>query len=156
MIYDPTLAGDPIEMGAAVEVFSGQPAGVVLTSTFQLASSKSWFGHAEPAAGVVGIAHTLLSQNQQARLPIMHLRTLNPLVGSVLEADAAAGEAAADSRRIQMSRQQAPMMMHQDTALERTGMSAFAFQVNVQSWTAWTTHHTYGHQAERAHMWQQW
>lgn len=125
----PTLPGDPIEMGAATEVFSGPAAANRLTGSFKLASSKSWFGHGEPAAGVVGIAHSLLSHQQQAQLPIMHLRTINPLVESVLEEAAAGGRGAGGGRSFQMSRQQVPVVLQQATANIQTGISAFAFQV---------------------------
>jgi hypothetical protein len=81
---------------------------------------------------MVGIAHALLSHQQQVQLPIMHLRTLNPMVASMLEASAAAGSA---SRGLHMPRQggAAALAGLQDggVVLPRTGISAFAFQVRA-------------------------
>lgn len=45
------LAGDPIEVGAATAVMQGGGNSVRLTA------AKSRIGHAEPAAGTVGILH---------------------------------------------------------------------------------------------------
>lgn len=42
-----TSLGDPIEMGAAAAVYGRRPSGASLT----LFTSKTWLGHAEPAAG---------------------------------------------------------------------------------------------------------
>lgn len=94
-----------------------------------LSSSKSWYGHAEPGAGMVGIAHALWAQQQQAQLPIMHLRTNNPMVASMLESTAAGGAQGC----IFMPRQARPAAQ---TSLlggvaARTGVSAFAFQVGL-------------------------
>ena len=51
-----------------------------------LLASKSWLGHAEPAAGLVAVAQTTAALQGHARMPILHLSTLNPYVSSVLEA----------------------------------------------------------------------
>eukprot|EP00883_Tetradesmus_obliquus_P011533 jgi/Sobl393_1/4315/SZX67650.1 len=128
-----TSLGDPIEVGAFTEVFSAQAAAAAAGSAahpFQLASSKASFGHAEPGAGIVGIFHTLFAQQQQVQLPIMHLRQLNPLVGSVLEAAAAAH--GTRLRAFHMPRQAGPAVVAGvetgAAAGSRTGISAFAFQ----------------------------
>lgn len=114
------LQGDPIEVGAAAAVF-----GAAAAQPFLLASSKSWFAHAEPAAGIVGIAHSLAASAAGASLPIMHLRHLNPLVGSALPA--AQGQQPAWS----MPRQLGGAAVAGTSPLRRTGISAFAFQVTV-------------------------
>jgi acyl transferase domain-containing protein len=75
-----TPLGDPIEVGAAAAALDGATREQPLT----LLSSKSWLGHAEPAAGVLGIAHAMLALAQQAALPLLHLRRPNPFVASAL------------------------------------------------------------------------
>jgi hypothetical protein len=75
---------------------------------------------------MVGIAHTLLSHQQRVQLPIMHLRTLNPMVAGMLEASATAGSA---GRGVHMPRQAGPGALDSGAVLTRTGVSAFAFQV---------------------------
>jgi hypothetical protein len=90
---------------------------------------------------MVGIAHALLSQQQEVQLPIMHLRTLNPMVASMLETSAAAGSA---SSGLHMPRQGGPAALAglQDggVVLPKTGVSAFAFQVRTSfamKWLSW-------------------
>jgi hypothetical protein len=125
-----TLAGDPIEVGAFTEVFSAASHAHNTPHPFQLSSSKASFGHAEPGAGIVGIFHTLFAQQHNVQLPIMHLREVNPLVGSVLEAAAAAN--AERLRAFHMPRQAGPAMLgaaeQGGAAGFKTGISAFAFQ----------------------------
>lgn len=102
------------------------------TSLLSLSSSKSWYGHAEPGAGMVGIAHALLAQQQQLQLPIVHLRTLNPMVVSMLETSSASGPA---QGLLHMPRQAGPgargSLFDGGLVLPRTGVSAFAFQVSL-------------------------
>lgn len=117
-------AGDPIEVGALAEVFLPSPAAANTSDLLSLSSSKSWYGHVEPGAGMVGIAHSLLASQQQVQLPIMHLRAVNPLVASMLEASAAG----ASHRRLHMPQQAGPASLA-GVLLPRTGVSAFAFQV---------------------------
>lgn len=133
-------AGDPIEVGAIAEVFMAAAGTSRASQTAQspllLLSSKSWFGHAEPAAGMVGIAHALLAQQQCAQLPIMHLRSLNPMVVSMLEVHStvptAAGAAAARRRSLHAPCQAGPAAHTGGVrGLARTGVSAFAFQVRL-------------------------
>ena len=47
-------AGDPIEVGAATSVLKGGASGLHMTA------AKSRMGHAEPAAGAIGILHVRL------------------------------------------------------------------------------------------------
>jgi hypothetical protein len=81
----------------------------------------------------------LFAQQQQEQLPIMHLRELNPLVGSVLEAAAAAN--AARLRSFHMPRQAGPAVLiagqQGDAAGFRTGISAFAFQGELTGKLHW-------------------
>lgn len=76
-----TPLGDPIEVGAALAVFAEAPRHQPLA----LAASKSWVGHAEPAAGLAGLLFALGAASQQLALPLMHLTTVNPYVASTLD-----------------------------------------------------------------------
>ena len=71
-----TLLGDPIEAHALATVL-GRP-----RDTHQLdlllGSSKSNFGHLEPAAGVVGLMKTALCLHHSAIPPSLHADQLNP------------------------------------------------------------------------------
>lgn len=67
-----TPLGDPIEVGAIAaslmhQVDRGRTA-------LALMAAKSWVGHAEPAAGMVGLAHAAAAFQQTTVLPILHLR----------------------------------------------------------------------------------
>ena len=50
-------AGDPIEVGAASAVLKGGTADLCMTA------AKSSMGHAEPAAGAIGILHVRMIQS---------------------------------------------------------------------------------------------
>lgn len=43
-----------------------------------LTSSKTWVGHAEPAAGINGLLHAAFTVALHVQLPLLHLRTLSP------------------------------------------------------------------------------
>lgn len=45
-----------------------------------LMASKSWVGHSEPAAGIVGMAHATLALAHSSVLGICHMREINPYV----------------------------------------------------------------------------
>lgn len=51
----------------------------------RLSAAKSRAGHAETAAGAIGIGAALLSIEAQPQPPIAHLRHFNPYVLSILE-----------------------------------------------------------------------
>ena len=76
-----TSLGDPIEVGAALAVYSEAPRQQPLA----LAASKSWVGHAEPAAGLAGLLFAHATATQALSLPLLHLRAVNPYVASTLE-----------------------------------------------------------------------
>jgi hypothetical protein len=82
-----TSLGDPIEVGAAVAVLL-KP-GVAREAALQLTAAKSFMGHAEPAAGIVGIAKLSLILGHQLADPILHLRTVNHYVASAGERSSA-------------------------------------------------------------------
>lgn len=122
--------GDPIEVGAAAEVLlppgssSSKPAALVL------ASSKSFLGHAEPAAGVVGMLHAAHMLSHGMVPPIAHLQQLNPYVQAA---------ATVASGMWSMPRQAAGLLhaaaastvSAEQQALGTIGTSAFAFQGEV-------------------------
>lgn len=80
-----TPLGDPIEVGAAAAVFVDGQAAVRSQRHLTLFASKSWLGHAEPAAGMVGLSHATAALGHTATLAISHLRELNPYVVSSLK-----------------------------------------------------------------------
>ncbi|PSL57528.1 phthiocerol/phenolphthiocerol synthesis type-I polyketide synthase D [Saccharothrix carnea] len=67
-----TLLGDPIEAGALREVL-GRSDGPLL-----LGSAKANFGHAESAAGVIGLVKTVLAVRHGELPPSPHFREPNP------------------------------------------------------------------------------
>ncbi|MFJ6673538.1 SDR family NAD(P)-dependent oxidoreductase [Actinosynnema sp. NPDC091369] len=67
-----TLLGDPIEAGALREVL-GRDGGPLL-----LGSAKSNFGHAESAAGLVGLVKVVLAVRHGELPPSLHFRAPNP------------------------------------------------------------------------------
>jgi acyl transferase domain-containing protein len=60
--------GDPIEAGAAAAVLFESSRPVALMA------SKTWSGHAEPAAGMVALAHAQAALRGSQLLPLLHLR----------------------------------------------------------------------------------
>ena len=114
-----TPLGDPIELGAAAAVMTD---GATCSSPLALLAAKSWCGHSEPAAGVLGLTHARLAISQQLVLPVLHLRTLNPHIHSTLSTHAL------DRRKLMATRQLAPMPGAEAEAALMCGTSAFAFQ----------------------------
>lgn len=110
-----TPLGDPIETGAAFAVLSSD------LRPLQLSAAKSLTGHAEPAAGMVGIvnAASILIERQTSLLP--QLRTINPHVSSLL-----GNEAKYLATPVYLARQRAGQVCQQESCA--VGVSAFAFQ----------------------------
>ena len=71
-----TALGDPIEVSALANAWRGWPQGL-------LGSAKATVGHAEPAAGSVGLTKMLLMLRIHTSMPNAQLRTMNPHVRSV-------------------------------------------------------------------------
>lgn len=122
--------GDPIELGAAAAVFLDlkAPSLTPNSTNISLIAAKSWMGHSEPAAGLMGLAQAHLALHHHMQLPILHLGHMNPHVASALQPAAVAGQ-------FQMPRQQACMLAagssHSSSSgggCLRCGVSAFAFQ----------------------------
>ena len=77
-----TPLGDPIELGAlyAVHLRSRERA-----SPPAISSIKSFVGHAEACAGLSGLLNAALGLSRQVRVPMLHLRTVNPHVVALQE-----------------------------------------------------------------------
>lgn len=58
-----TATGDPIEVGAALAVLQGAQAPLALSAV------KSRLGHAEPAAGAIGMLQVLAETHSKMRSP---------------------------------------------------------------------------------------
>ena len=67
-----TPLGDPIEVGAALTCFSDDEAELLTLTSF-----KATAGHAEPAAGIVGLIRAASNLVQTGLSPLLHLRSLN-------------------------------------------------------------------------------
>ncbi|MCC8246543.1 type I polyketide synthase [Saccharothrix luteola] len=72
-----TLLGDPIEVGALREVL-GQDEAARDNGPLLLGSAKSNFGHAESAAGVIGLVKAVLAVRHGEIPPSLHFRAPNP------------------------------------------------------------------------------
>lgn len=131
------LPGDPIEIGAAAAVLSEQNG---LQASGRLpplvaAASKSWLGHAEPAAGVVGLLHASHTLQHGLLAPIALLRQVNDYVSHSLAQVRSGSSTAAEARIWSMPRQSCGLatshqfLPGQQPVLGALGTSAFAFQV---------------------------
>ncbi|KAL4457259.1 hypothetical protein ABPG75_012124 [Micractinium tetrahymenae] len=82
-----TSLGDPIEVGAILAVFgSSSPAlAAGRRQVLMLSAAKSSVGHAEPAAGAVGMLRSMHRLHSSATVGIMHLTAVNLHVASSLE-----------------------------------------------------------------------
>jgi acyl transferase domain-containing protein len=121
-----TSLGDPIEVGAALAVYSEAPRQQPLA----LAASKSWVGHAEPAAGLAGLLFAHATATQALSLPLLHLRAVNPYVASTLEQQqqqqkGSSGGAVAPAL---LPKQGGALPAAEARETSTWGVSAFAFQ----------------------------
>ena len=124
-LFAGTPLGDPIELGAVAAVFLSPKTSSRSqhAANITLLAAKSWVGHAEPAAGILGLAHAHLALHHHMQLPFLHLAQLNPHVASALQQGSTLGQ-------FLIRRQQAAMLGlagNPDGRL-RCGVSAFAFQ----------------------------
>jgi len=115
-----TPLGDPIELGAATA--SLVRCGSTRAGPLYLTAAKSFMGHAEPAAGIVGVTRLAMIVGTLSVDPMLTLSTINPYVSAALGAAAAHGPA----HHATAPRQNAPAPLASSTALG--GVSAFAFQ----------------------------
>lgn len=116
-----TPLGDPIEVGAAAAVLL-QPASSG-GRPLLMSSSKAQLGHAEPAAGIVGLLRLRAQIAHAAVAPMLHLRHVNPYLGSVLRAGGGGGSAP-----VQLARAALPWAAVEGRA---AGVSSFAFMVRA-------------------------
>jgi 3-oxoacyl-(acyl-carrier-protein) synthase/acyl carrier protein len=122
-----TALGDPIEVGAAMTVYSSASQNQVQGSSLlplTLTASKSWVGHAEPGAGLAGLLLAKHTATQATAIPLMHLRAINPYVANTLE------ENNQNFGRVALlPKQFGPQIGSNGTSEDRlVGVSAFAFQ----------------------------
>ena len=124
-MFSGTPLGDPIELGAAAAVFLSPKTSSRSqhAANITLLAAKSWVGHAEPAAGILGLAHAHLALHHHMQLPLLHLAQLNPHVASALQQGSTPGQ-------LLIRRQQAAMLglAGDPDGRLRCGVSAFAFQ----------------------------
>ena len=78
-----TALGDPIEVNAALTTL--MPKRSALDGPIILNASKSSFGHAEPAAGSIGLMAAILMLDGRAYNGLIHLRNVNPYVSQCLD-----------------------------------------------------------------------
>ncbi len=124
-----TPLGDPIEVGALAAAFRGQPYAAHAPPLVPMAS-KSWVGHAEPAAGFVGMAHAVAATSHCAALAQLHLRTLNPHIAEAVSLRSGGGKGYCGSAAPWLLPRSAGAAPMQDSAASvLTTVSAFAFQV---------------------------
>ena len=116
-----TPLGDPIEVGAAAAVLcSPSHATHSRQQPLALEASKSHQGHAEPAAGLIGLLHAAHAMTHGLRHAVMHLRSTNTFLTSALQ-----------SGPCNVGRQSSPSALGDASATARMGISAFAFQVKI-------------------------
>lgn len=124
-----TALGDPVEVNAAAQALlaasdSNPASNPNRRQPLALLASKSWHGHAEPDAGLVALAHAASAAAASLRLPVLHLRLLNPYVAGVLESVPAGA-----SRRAAAARQPAGLPVAGGAAAVVAATSSFAFMV---------------------------
>ena len=110
-----TPLGDPIELGAATAVLIGKTS--MRKDALQLTSAKSFMGHAEPAAGIVGLSRLSMMLQSSVIDPFITLRNINPHVSATI--GSFSGYSVFAPRQVTA------------TACKKTkagGVSAFAFQ----------------------------
>lgn len=120
-----TALGDPIEVGAATAVLPGKDGLLPLRFT----AAKSRVGHAEPAAGSIGILQAASQlMNHQVRA-IMHLSRVNPYISSIF------GELASQGQGTPFAPKQdgpgintSAVSATETSGLSTMGVSSFAFQ----------------------------
>lgn len=108
-----TSLGDPIEVGAIAALLSGKPEHDA--QPLKLMAGKSWIGHSEPAAGVMGLANAQMALGLSASLPMLHLATVNPFIAAALQCQPLA-----------MPRQLGGLAVA--SGIATSGVSSFAFQ----------------------------
>lgn len=116
-----TGLGDPIEVGAAVAVLGRRPTTRAAQDAkpLTLITAKTWIGHAEPAAGVMGLLHATAAITHRAELALLHLHSCSVHVAGAL--------GTCDPGAMRAPRQLGPKPGSGSASLA-CGVSAFAFQ----------------------------
>jgi 3-oxoacyl-(acyl-carrier-protein) synthase len=115
-----TPLGDPIEVGAAAGVLACAGSVDAVAQPLRLLASKSWTGHAEPAAGLVGLEFGGALLRTLVVPQAMHLGAVNPHVAATLGESGVGG-----GRCIGAGRGSAAFGAASPAAV---GASSFAFQ----------------------------
>ena len=131
-----TSLGDPIEVGAALEVLA-PPVTVgdaFIAHTITLEGAKPRVGHCEPGAGVAGVLFSLSSLTQRHASSLVHLRHLNPHVEAATTRAQIGVHARAPVLPRQLAGRPIVEMGTSDGTItsygstRRSGVSGFAFQ----------------------------
>lgn len=128
------MLADPIEIGALMSLLQGGSSPEASSAPVTLTAAKSIVGHAEPAAGLVGMSHLARTLSEFAMSPMLHLRTINPYVASALIASSQArrGRSADSQGFAVVGIPRAPAGAPAGLSAAG-GASAFAFQVCLRS-----------------------
>jgi hypothetical protein len=118
-----TALGDPIEVNAALTALMAKRTRA--DGPLALSAAKAAMGHAEPAAGAVGLASAILSLESGAAPMMMHLRSVNPYVAQCVEG----GGKVAGCNAVSAPRYTAPAPTSNPRGRAVAGVSGFAFQV---------------------------
>ena len=89
----------------------------------KLTAAKSSVGHAEPAAGGIGVAQVMCMMSQHATIGLTHLRNINPIILGAMKLDI--------GKPLSLPKQLAPSISSKSRIQEIPnihGISSFAFQ----------------------------
>lgn len=122
-----TSLGDPIEIGAVAPAYQLANSGSSSRSAFVFSTIKGFAGHAEAAAGAVGVLEAVSVMVQQALAPALHVRQLNPYVAAPLQGRNAV---------IHHGTGLAPVPVWQDAAVQSNGAAGARVAMGVSSFGA--------------------
>ena len=122
-----TPLGDPIEIGAAHAVLmQSRTADMGDSAPLSVQAGKTYVGHTEPAAGVVGLIHAVHGTCHRMASPVLHLRHVNPHLTRIL----GGSQSGQGSRLGHLCRERNGLTWNESTSVSThaSGVSAFAFQ----------------------------
>ena len=114
-----TALGDPIELNAALTVLMSKRSRE--DNRLALCAAKASFGHAEPAAGAIGMTAAALALENRAFPGMLHLRSMNPYVSQCISGFASASQPS-------VARITAPSPSSTPRLKAISSISGFAFQ----------------------------
>lgn len=123
-----TALGDPIEVGAALAVFSAGKQQQQRRAPLELSAAKSTLGHAEPASGAAGMLRAIFRLHSGTAVGIMHLSAVNPYIAGSLEQTQQGGGASPLWMPRVHSAAGSPAAGGADGWQGAVGISGFAFQ----------------------------